>query len=67
MAFVHFTRPDGSPVAVNTAEVKSFAPVPASGPLVGPSLTGTRIVFNNGTHQDVLELQAEVEAKLAGA
>jgi hypothetical protein len=67
MAFVRFTRPDGSPVTVNSAEIKSFAPVPTEGPLMGPLTEGTRLVFNNNTHQDVKELQAEVEALLAGA
>lgn len=65
MAFVRFTRPDGSPVTVNAAEIKSFAPVPTEGPLTGPLTEGTRLVFNNNTHQDVKELQAEAEALLA--
>jgi hypothetical protein len=66
MAFVQFTRPDGSAVGINSAEIKSFAPVPTEGPLMGPSAVGTRIMFNNGTHQDVLELQDQVALKLSG-
>ena len=33
MGFATFTRPDGSPVSINTAEVLRFAPVPSDGPL----------------------------------
>jgi hypothetical protein len=64
MAFVQFTRPDGSPVAINSADVLRFAPVPAAGPLMGPLAQGTRIAFNNGTHQDVKELQQVVAERL---
>ena len=64
MAFVQFTRADDSPVAVNSAEVITFAPVPADGPLAGPLTKGTRINFRNGTHQDVKELVAQVVKKL---
>jgi len=67
MAFVTFTRPDDSSVAINTAEVLSVAPVPADGPLAGPLKTGTRIVFKNGTHQDVKETVDQVIAKLNAA
>ncbi len=66
MAFVQFTRPDDSPVVVNSAEVISFAPVPPDGPLAGPLKKGTRINFKNGTHQDVKEVVAEVTKKLSG-
>jgi hypothetical protein len=64
MAFVQFTRPDGSPVSVSTDEVLKFAPVPTSGPLMGPLTEGTRIEFKNGKHQDVRELQQMVEDRL---
>ena len=64
MTFVQFTRPDGSPVSVSTEEVLKFAPVPTSGPLMGPLTEGTRIEFKNGKHQDVCELQQIVEDRL---
>jgi hypothetical protein len=62
MSFVRLTRPDGSPVAINSDEVVHAAPVPASGALMGPLATGTRIVFKNQSHQDVRELLDEVIA-----
>ena len=64
MAFATFTRPDDSPVSINTVEVLSFAPVPTDGPLMGPLKVGTRIAFKNGKHQDVQELVGEVEGAL---
>lgn len=67
MAFVSFTRPDDSPVSINTGEVLSFAPVPTEGPLMGPLKVGTRIAFKNGKHQDVKELVEAVEKKLNAA
>jgi hypothetical protein len=67
MAFVSFTRPDDSPVSINTVEVLSFAPVPTEGPLAGPLKVGTRIAFKNGKHQDVKELVEAVEKKLNAA
>ena len=67
MAFVQFTRPDGSPVSVNSEDVVKFAPVPTSGPLMGPLTEGTRISFENGTHQDVRELQQVVADRLNAA
>jgi hypothetical protein len=60
MSFVRLTRPDGSPVAINSDEVVHAAPVPASGALMGPLSTGTRIVFKNQSHQDVRELLDDV-------
>jgi len=60
MSFVRLTRPDGSPVAINPDEIVHAAPVPASGALMGPLSTGTRIVFRNQSHQDVRELLDEV-------
>ncbi|MGH6796009.1 MAG: hypothetical protein ACREDH_12645 [Methylocella sp.] len=67
MSFVRLTRPDGSPVAINPDEVVHLAPVPASGPLMGPLSTGTRIVFRNQSHQDVRELLDEVIARIDAA
>jgi hypothetical protein len=65
MAFVEFTRPDDTPVSVNTDHVEKFAPVPTSGPTMGPLTEGTRIYFDTGRHQDVKELQDEVHRRLA--
>jgi hypothetical protein len=62
-----FTRPDDTPVGVYSSKVVSFAPVPTSGPTMGPLREGTRIVFENRTHQDVKELVAEVERRLNGS
>lgn len=67
MAFVTFTRPDDTPVSINTVEVLSFAPVPTDGPLMGPLKIGTRIAFKNGKHQDVKELVEAVEKTLNAA
>ncbi|MBC9031191.1 hypothetical protein IAG41_02195 [Sphingomonas sp. JC676] len=67
MAFVKFTRPDDSPVSINTAEILKFSPVPTEGPLVGPLRDGTRIYFINKEHQDVKELDDEVRARLNSA
>ena len=67
MAFVSFTRPDGSPVSINSDDVLRFAPVPTSGPLMGPLTEGTRITFENGAHQDVKELQQVVADRLNAA
>lgn len=67
MAFVTFTRPDDTPVSISSVEVLNFAPVPTSGPLMGPLETGTRIVFKNGKHQDVKDLVEAVEKKLNAA
>ena len=60
MSFVRLTRPDGSPIAINRGEGVHAAPVPASGALMGPLATGTRIVFNNQSHQDGRELLDKV-------
>jgi hypothetical protein len=67
MSFVRLTRPDGSPVAINPDEVVHAAPVPASGALMGPLTTGTRIVFRNQSHQDVGELLDEVISRIDAA
>jgi hypothetical protein len=64
MSFVQFTRPDGSPVTINSDDVRQCAPVPASGPLMGPISEGTRISFKSGGHQDVRELLQEVQDRL---
>jgi hypothetical protein len=67
VSFVRLTRPDDSPVAINPDEVVHLAPVPASGALMGPLSTGTRIVFRNQSHQDVRELLDEVIARIDAA
>lgn len=64
--FIVFTRPDDSPVAVNSDDVVNLAPVPKSGATAGPLTEGTRIVFRNKTHQDVKELFEVVVARLNG-
>jgi hypothetical protein len=67
MSLVQLTRPDGSPVAINPDEVVHLAPVPTSGPLMGPLTSGTRIEFRNQSHQDVMELLDVVIAKIDAA
>ena len=67
MAFVTFTRPDDSPVSINTDRVIKLVPVPTAGPTKGPLTDGTRIHFQNNSHQDVKELIQDVEAKLNAA
>lgn len=52
---VVLTRPDGSAVAVNAAEVVHVAPVPKGGGSAGPLVEGTRLTFRHGGHQDVAE------------
>lgn len=66
MSYAQFTRPDGQPCYLKAEDIQDFAPVPADGPLMGPLSEGTRIVFHNQTHQDVKELCADVQRKLAG-
>ena len=66
MSFVRLTRPDGSPVA-NPDEIVHAAPVPASGALMGPLSTGSRVVFRNQSHQDVRELLDEVISPIDAA
>jgi hypothetical protein len=67
VSLVQMTRPDGSPVAINPDEIVHLAPVPSTGPLMGPLTVGTRIVFRNQSHQDVKELFAEVVARINAA
>lgn len=67
MHYVTFTRPGGSRIEINAADIVSFSAVPTSGPLVGPSLTGTRLDYGGGAYQDVLETVPEVERLLAAA
>jgi len=67
MAFVTFTRPDHTSVAIRVEEIVHFAPVPSAGPLVGPLTEGTRIVFKNQSIQDVVELFSDVLAQIDGA
>jgi len=64
MAFVRFTRPDKSPVSINSNEVVQLSPVPTSGSLKGPSASGTRVEYLNNKHQDILELLDEVAARI---
>ena len=65
MAFVQFTRPDGSPVVVNSDQIIKLTPVPSpDSPDGGPLKEGTRIYFHNNTHQDVKELIKTVKDKL---
>ncbi len=63
MRILRLTRPNDTLININSAEIIHFAPVPTSGPSMGPLIEGTRIVFRNKTHQDVKELIDEV-AKL---
>ncbi|TCQ16401.1 hypothetical protein [Rhizobium sp. PP-CC-3G-465] len=67
MDFVLLTRPDDSLIAIKIEEIVHFAPVPSSGPLQGLLPTGTRIVFKNQTHQDVIELVDDVLAAIRSA
>ncbi|MGH6852560.1 MAG: hypothetical protein ACREDJ_05040, partial [Methylocella sp.] len=67
MSFVRLTRSDGSPVAINPDEVIHIAPVPASGPPMGPLSTGTRTVFRSQSHQDVRKLLDDVIARIDAA
>lgn len=66
MSFVQSTRPDGSPVTVNSNDVRPCAPVPTSGPLMGPLSEGTRITFKSGGHRDVRERLQEVQDRRNG-
>ena len=67
MPFVTLTRPDDTPVSINSDHVDKIAPVPEGGATAGPLSEGTRIYFENKTHQDVKELIDAVERKLNGA
>jgi hypothetical protein len=67
MTFVLLTRPDDSPVSINTNEVVRLTPVPTSGPLQGPITVGTRIEFRNNAHQDVRETIEVVTVRLNAA
>ena len=64
MAFIDLTRPDDSPVVVNTEEILMLTPVPPAGATSGPLTEGTRIEFRNKMHQDVKELIEAVRQKL---
>jgi hypothetical protein len=61
MHFITVTRPDGSKIALNTANILSVvdAPPPDS-PVAGPPGARTRITFSNQTHQDVTETVQEI-------
>ncbi len=67
MAMKQFTRPDGSPIMINTSDIESYSAVRSdpNAPDAGPSTTGTRLVFGGGRHQDVLETPEQV-AKIIG-
>jgi hypothetical protein len=67
MSLVELTRPDDTLVAINPDEVVHLAPVPTSGPTMGPLSKGTRIVFRNLSHQDVKELPETVISKINAA
>src|SRR5438874_6746500 len=56
MAFVQFTQPDDQPIVINTDRIVTATPLPDG--------QGTRINFNNGGHQDVKQLIADVLRQL---
>ena len=56
MAFVQFTQPDDQPIVINTDRIVIATPLPDG--------QGTRITFNNGGHQDVKQLIADVLRQL---
>jgi hypothetical protein len=56
MAFVQFTQPDDQPIVINTDGIVTATPLPDG--------QGTRITFNNGGHQDVKQLIADVLRQL---
>jgi hypothetical protein len=61
MQFVTVTRPDGSRIAINAANILSVVDAPpADSPAAGPPGARTRITFSNQTHQDVRETVEEV-------
>jgi hypothetical protein len=60
MKLVRLTRPDGSAVAINAAEIVRVAPEPIGGTLEAM----TRLTFRNGQHQDVTEAFDVVLTKL---
>ena len=56
VAFVQFTQPDDQPIVINTDRIVTATPLPDG--------QGTRITFNNGGHQDVKQLIADVLRQL---
>ncbi|WP_271568653.1 hypothetical protein [Bradyrhizobium sp. CCBAU 11386] len=56
MAFVQFTQPDDQPIVINTDRIVTATPLPDG--------QGTRITLNNGGHQDVKQLIADVQRQL---
>src|SRR4029434_4206116 len=56
MAFVQFTQPDDQPIVINTDRIVTATPLPDG--------QGTCITFNNGGHQDVKQLIADVLRQL---
>jgi hypothetical protein len=68
MAFITVTRPDGSQIALNTADILSVIDAPPqSSPLAGPPGARTRINFSNQNHQDVTEPAQQVLDLIKGA
>lgn len=66
VSFVQLTRPDNSPVLVSKEEIVSIAPAPKTGGNAGATTAESRILFRNGTHQDVTET-IEVVGAILGA
>ena len=74
MFFITLTRPDGSRIVLNTANILSIvAAAPPDSPLAGPPGAQTRITFSNQIHQDVrqtidevLELVSKCDKELTG-
>lgn len=63
MHFITVTRPDGSRIAINAANILSVVEAPpADSPVAGPPGARTRINFSNQTHQDVRETVEQVLA-----
>ena len=61
MRFITVTRPGGSKIALNTANILSVVAAPPPGsPLAGPPDAQTRINFSNQTHQDVTETVQQI-------
>jgi hypothetical protein len=61
MNFITVTRPDGSKIVINVANILSIVEAPPqSSPMAGPVGANTRIVYSNKTHQDVIESVQQV-------
>jgi hypothetical protein len=57
MAFMQFTQLDDQPIVMNTERIITAAPLPPDG-------QGTRIIFTNGSHQDIKEFIADALRRL---